>query len=430
MARNTYYEILKNLAPESTGNQPIEVSMPLLYYHLGKYHVISLVTGGQHDVKFAHKNRDAGRILGIAFYHPEDNTGEYLTLARAKEKYGLDLSKLANRDSARLSQNDGDDKVILPNKLKQDIAERFIKRRASLEEYNSHVMLAAAQHVDEGKRYLCFKLNPDDVPRLPDPQRHRLLMYRVVVFFLALALAIIGFSFSNYYSITHTLQRENAALRAEMSDYRYKSAVQTTRKYIEEGEYKKNSIIAADTHNGMTEEHTRGNKEARVTVITYVDFQCPGCASVWPILQQVYQEYSDRVLFVQRNYPLSFHENAVIAARSAEAAAIGGYYWEMSDALFTYQNSWSGYSGDNLLRVLNDMYKRINPNADITTFDNAMESDSVYDKIAFDYNLGYLKHDVEYTPTIYVNGEKVDIENGGDNIYELIVAKIKAHLSE
>ena len=76
------------------------------------------------------------------------------------------------------------------------------------------------------------------------------------------------------------------------------------------------------------------------------------------------------------------------------------------------------------------MYKRINPNADIATFDNAMESDNVYDKIAFDYNLGYLKHDVEYTPTIYVNGEKVDIENGGNNIYELIVAKIKAHLSE
>lgn len=431
MARKTFYEILKELTPESTGNEPINVSMPLLYYHLGQYHIVSFVTGGQNGGPFAHKNRNADRIVGVAFYHPEQKTGEYLSVSRAKEKYGLNLTHLASRGAGLLSADQTDGEVKLPAKLKKDAAELYYNNRITLEAYNAHVMLAAAQNPNDTRRYLAFKLNPDEVPHMPKPQHHQIFMLRVFVVALIICFLILSRGIYNSYSKISELQTKNETLARQNNQLRHTAAVTEASHYIANGTYEINQAIPSDTHNGNISDHVRGKQDSNVIMIAYVDFQCPGCASAWPAFQQLYEEYSDRVTFIQRNYPLNFHENATMAARAAEAAGRQGYYWEMSDLLFSKQSGWSELSDQRFRSYLIEQFAKVAPEGDADVFAAALESEDIFNKVAFDYALGATAHNVGYTPTIYVNGVKVDFSEAGENdtVYELIAAAIKKALA-
>ncbi|BDG09371.1 DsbA family protein [Anaeromyxobacter paludicola] len=81
----------------------------------------------------------------------------------------------------------------------------------------------------------------------------------------------------------------------------------------------------------------KGNPEALVTIVESSDFQCPFCKRVIPTLQQLERDYGDKIRFVFKENPLSFHDKALQAAMAAEEArAQGGNarFWAMHDKLF------------------------------------------------------------------------------------------------
>lgn len=81
-----------------------------------------------------------------------------------------------------------------------------------------------------------------------------------------------------------------------------------------------------------------GGADAYITIIEYSDFQCPACASVAPMLQQLVAAYPNDVRLVYRHFPLvSIHPNAQKAAEAAEAAGAQGKFWEYHDMLFANQ---------------------------------------------------------------------------------------------
>lgn len=89
------------------------------------------------------------------------------------------------------------------------------------------------------------------------------------------------------------------------------------------------AITAAD--------HIRGNANATITVLEYSDLECPFCARVHPTIKQVMTDYGDKVNWVFRHYPLSFHQNAQKAAEATECAAeLGGNdkFWAMVDMIY------------------------------------------------------------------------------------------------
>ncbi len=79
-------------------------------------------------------------------------------------------------------------------------------------------------------------------------------------------------------------------------------------------------------------------EKAKVTLVTYTDFQCPFCDQLHPTLQRLVDENPDEISWVYRNYPLtSIHPQAESAANAAACAGEQGKFWEYGDQLFEKQ---------------------------------------------------------------------------------------------
>jgi protein-disulfide isomerase len=86
-------------------------------------------------------------------------------------------------------------------------------------------------------------------------------------------------------------------------------------------------------------EPARGDINAPVTIVEYTDFQCPACASMQPILEEVLPRYGAKVRLVVRNNPLARHANARKAAEAADAANAQGKFFEYTALLFKRQDA-------------------------------------------------------------------------------------------
>src|SRR3989344_4534134 len=86
----------------------------------------------------------------------------------------------------------------------------------------------------------------------------------------------------------------------------------------------------------------RGNEDSAVTLMEYLDFQCPACVAYHLLVTQLFNEYGDKVRFITRHFPISnIHQNAISSAKAAEAAGRQDKFWEMHDVLFENQGKWS-----------------------------------------------------------------------------------------
>src|SRR3989338_11332798 len=77
----------------------------------------------------------------------------------------------------------------------------------------------------------------------------------------------------------------------------------------------------------------RGTTTPQAVLVEYGDFQCPACRSYQPVVNQLMNEFGDRIEMAYRHFPLPQHRKAKAAAAAAEAAGRQGKFWEMSDML-------------------------------------------------------------------------------------------------
>jgi protein-disulfide isomerase len=150
--------------------------------------------------------------------------------------------------------------------------------------------------------------------------------------------------------------------------------------------------------------HTIGPKDAKVWLVEFSDYECPACGQFYPTVKEITDTYKDQMLFVYRNYPLSIHPFSVPAARAAEAAALQGKYWEMHDALFTNQASFSNEEFTTLAQNLG---------LRMEAFTKDMQSDAVNTTVTTDQQLGDAIG-VNATPTFYLNGVKLTLNTLDD----------------
>lgn len=187
---------------------------------------------------------------------------------------------------------------------------------------------------------------------------------------------------------------------------------------------KLNTLQAASKDNGNIGDSYLGNKNSKVIIVEYADYQCPGCAGFAPILQAAIAEYKDDVLFIFRNYPLSYHPNAKMAASSALAAGLQGKFWEMHYKIYENQQSWSELNISDREDYFINLAKSLK--LDISKFKKDVKSEEVSQKIKFDQALAG-KAAVKATPTLFIDGRIVDLESSNtvDDLKKLIKSAIK-----
>ena len=170
-----------------------------------------------------------------------------------------------------------------------------------------------------------------------------------------------------------------------------------------------NSAFTGDAKQVQADDHVRGSKEAKVTVIEYGDLQCPSCGAYYSILKQLEATYSGQVKFVFRHFPIiSIHPNAFAAARATEAASNQGKFFEMHDKLYETQSSW-GEVSTNQQKLFEGYAEDLG--LDMTKFKADYVSEAIANRINKDVSSAK-QFDISGTPTFIVNGTK--IENPAD----------------
>jgi len=95
--------------------------------------------------------------------------------------------------------------------------------------------------------------------------------------------------------------------------------------------------VATDMKTLIDDDTVKGDKNAKVTIVEWSDFECSFCTRFYKqTLPSIDKEYikTGKVKFIFRDYPLSFHKNAQKASEAAECAGEQGKYYEMHDKLF------------------------------------------------------------------------------------------------
>jgi len=165
------------------------------------------------------------------------------------------------------------------------------------------------------------------------------------------------------------------------------------------------SSFKGDAKQLQTDDHIRGNKNAKVILVEYGDLQCPSCGAFYPIIKQLETTHSDQVAFVFRHFPLiSIHPNAFAAARAAEAAGNQGKFFEMHDKLYETQDSW-GQVSSNQQKLFEGYAEELG--LDMTKFRADYASEAVAARINRDVSSAK-QFDVSGTPTFILNGTKID----------------------
>jgi protein-disulfide isomerase/uncharacterized membrane protein len=159
-----------------------------------------------------------------------------------------------------------------------------------------------------------------------------------------------------------------------------------------------------------------GNKNAKIQIVEFSDFQCPYCKFASRIMGTILNQYKDKVLFIFKNYPLDsscnsalvypMHPQACKLARLATCANAKGKFWEFQEYIFsrdfdalTHQNVSNFFTEAEFSECLSD-------EKSLRLVQQEIEEGNAWD--------------IKGTPAIFINGKAANIPLTIQNIKKLI----------
>ena len=140
-------------------------------------------------------------------------------------------------------------------------------------------------------------------------------------------------------------------------------------------------------------------KDPKLTIVEFTEFQCPYCSRIAPVMKELNQKYPDKIKFVYKHFPLSFHSNAKAAAAASIAAQNQGKFWEFRYALAPHSRE---LSDSTYIAIATEIGLDVEKFKKEMVLDSAMEA-----RIDKDFQLG-VKVGVQGTPNFYINGKRQD----------------------
>ena len=157
-------------------------------------------------------------------------------------------------------------------------------------------------------------------------------------------------------------------------------------------------------------DHVRGPADGHV-IVEYGDYECPYSRVAYREIQRVERALDGGVRFAFRHFPLmGIHPSALAAAVAAEAAALQGRFWEMSEVLFRRQRA---LADQNLRAYASDLA------LDVARFDADRAGRAVLARVRRDVDSALASRQVRGTPTLFVDGV---LHRGGSDAASLLEA--------
>ena len=144
-----------------------------------------------------------------------------------------------------------------------------------------------------------------------------------------------------------------------------------------------------------------GPEDAPVTIVEFVDLQCPYCVREYPKIKRALQRYPDDVRVVFKHYPLGFHKQAKPAHAAVELAKLEGgneAFWKMHDMIMANPKK---------LEIADLRGYAESLDLDLAKFDEIVSDQKKIDQL-LEVDLAEAKKcKVTGTPTVMINGLKL-----------------------
>ena len=147
----------------------------------------------------------------------------------------------------------------------------------------------------------------------------------------------------------------------------------------------------------------KGNPQARVKIVEYIDFQCPACAWGIKYLKTLFDKYPNDLYLQVRYFPLTnMHRHAMISALYSECAARQGKFWVLDDLMIPQQTQWAQLI--NPEPVFQSMASQAG--MDTSQLNSCLASDDARKVINSEKSLGQ-SVGISSTPTYFINNKMV-----------------------
>jgi protein-disulfide isomerase len=138
-----------------------------------------------------------------------------------------------------------------------------------------------------------------------------------------------------------------------------------------------------------------GPADAPVTVVEFVDFQCPYCVHARLTPKRLVQLYPQQVRVVFKHFPLPIHQAAPLAHEAAVAAQQQGKFWEMREILLRSRQRLERHD---LVQYAQQL------DLDMSAFNRALDTRQWRIQVMRDMRQGRGLQ-VSVTPTYFINGK-------------------------
>jgi len=162
-----------------------------------------------------------------------------------------------------------------------------------------------------------------------------------------------------------------------------------------------------------------GKKDAKIKLVTFIDFQCPYCKIFYEVAKEARNEFSSEELaLVYKHFPLDLHGQAISAALAGQCAYEQGRFEEMADLLFANQPTW-GVSED--FKIFDQYALRIGLNK--KEFDECVNSEESQGLVQASIDQGD-QFGIAGTPASFIGNEFLNGIFQKEGIVETVKSKL------
>lgn len=146
----------------------------------------------------------------------------------------------------------------------------------------------------------------------------------------------------------------------------------------------------------------KGNPEAKVTIVEFLDPECEACRAMHPIVERLMSEYDGKLKLVIRYMP--FHGNSRLAAVMLEEAREQGKFEEALNILFDKQPQWADHAQPRA-ELIPEFISQVGVDK------SKLQADALLAKHGWKIDLDQadgVAAGVRFTPTFFVNGKMLN----------------------